>query len=102
MSSELNDILEVNEDKQDNEGKQNNEVSSYKNSIANIIKVMGFCTIVAGFIGGLIMEKALGQWSYTFEFGFALPYWIGGFISGMLFIGLSEIINLLQKIYNKQ
>lgn len=82
-----------------------NSASTFKepttNTIGTIIMVIGICVIVAGFFSGMIMEGKLGSWSYTFEFELALPYWIAGFISGMIFIGMAEIINLLHKIYNK-
>lgn len=71
------------------------------NTIGNIIKIIGFCVMFVGFVVGALMEKELGSYSYTFEIKIALPFWIAGFISGTIFIGVAEIINLLHKIHEK-
>ncbi|CDX03328.1 Hypothetical protein DPCES_3442 [Desulfitobacterium hafniense] len=68
------------------------------NTIADILKALGLVTIVLGFIVGLIMAIDSNSYANNFSLILALPFWIGGFISGIFMLGFSEIINLLHKI----
>ncbi|MCM1565128.1 MAG: hypothetical protein FNP40_10845 [Dehalobacter sp. 4CP] len=60
------------------------------NTIATIIKVLGWITIIFGIIIGILMTGS--------NTGIALPYIIGCIITGIFMFGFSEIINLLHKI----
>ncbi|MBP1996130.1 hypothetical protein [Paenibacillus eucommiae] len=71
-----------------------------RNIFSTILLVIGGLEILVAFIIGIAWgqpESNYGahNWSIT------LWWWIGGFISGMVFIGFSEVIHLLQKIYDK-
>lgn len=66
-----------------------------ENSIGQILQTIG----VIAMVGGI----ALGLWVYyeTDELLAGIPYLISGIISGMMFLGFGEIINLLNKIYKR-
>lgn len=75
---------------------ESNKVSG-ENTIGGILKTIGFLVMVFGTIGSIYLATQ----GYGFEFGkFILPE-IGTIISGMIFLGFSEIIQLLQNINNK-
>ncbi|WMT42335.1 hypothetical protein RE628_08070 [Paenibacillus sp. D2_2] len=65
---------------------------SKKNKIANVLLWVGVSIIVIGLISGLVM----GEDSETFLL--TIIYWVSGFLSGMFFIALAEIIEQLHKI----
>lgn len=72
---------------------------SRQNKIANILFWIGVIEIVAGFILGLSLGNVEVSryrneqiWSVTFI------WWIASFVSGMLIIGISEIIEQLHKL----
>lgn len=73
---------------------------SNENTIGGILKAIGILILIAGTIGSLVIAGGDG---YRYEFSFlrfVLPE-IGTIISGMMFLGFSEIIQLLQDIKNK-
>lgn len=67
------------------------------NTVSGVFEVIGFIIFFVGFIAGV----SLGVVSGRFTFSVAFIYWIAAFISGMLFIGIAEIIKLLEDIKNK-
>lgn len=68
-----------------------------KNTIGSILGVIAVLIIIFGTIGSVY----IGGQGYEFSFvSFILPE-IGTIVSGMMFMGLSEIIQLLQDIKNK-
>src|SRR5690554_2841434 len=60
------------------------------NRIARVLFIIGILEIIVCCIIGLM----IGQPMLT------MMWWIGGFVSGMIITGLSEIIKLLQEIRN--
>ncbi|WNF38794.1 hypothetical protein RJD24_10380 [Bacillaceae bacterium IKA-2] len=66
-----------------------------ENTISMVLFVIGIIYIFLGFILGLALgvEGTFGQrfWSVTFT------WWTIGFVSGMTFIGFSDIIELLHQ-----
>ncbi len=70
-----------------------------ENIIAKILFIIGIAQMSIGLIVGLILGNAdyygVMNWSVVFM------WTIGGFISGMLFLGFSEIIKLLHTINEK-
>ncbi|MFU1798501.1 hypothetical protein ACM1RC_31960 [Paenibacillus azoreducens] len=71
-----------------------------KNIIAGILTWIGVGVIVLGGIFGLMLGVtamniygSVGLWWLT-----PLGYWVSGFIFGMLFIGLAEVIEQLHKL----
>ena len=78
------------------------ETSSYissTNTIANVLRGLGWATIILGFIVGLIVAgnndeilTDIPSWKL------ALPYIVGGSVSGIFMLGFSEIIDLLHQI----
>ena len=80
--------------------------NSYTNPIVIIFKIIAIITFVLGFFGGLIFgnQPVISLYSSRTEFSFAvaLTYWAVSFISGLMFLGFAEIIQLLQDIKNKK
>ncbi|MFB4169477.1 hypothetical protein ACE1TG_16030 [Virgibacillus sp. JSM 102003] len=70
-----------------------------ENIVAKILFIIGIAQMLIGLIVGLILGNAdyygVMNWSVVFM------WTIGGFISGMLFLGFSEIIKLLHTINEK-
>ncbi|GAA0440204.1 hypothetical protein GCM10008983_16450 [Lentibacillus halophilus] len=68
----------------------------YNNQIAKILFVIGLALMGAGVISGLLLINMPGtNWSTFFSSA------LGGFVSGMLFIGFAENIRLLQSIHDR-
>lgn len=65
-----------------------------KNTIAKILTVIAWITFICGFIAGLI----LGDDKYGFSYTIAFIWWSSTFVSGILFLGFAEIIELLDTI----
>lgn len=69
-----------------------------ENKIASILMWIGIIEIVASFIMGMFLGREdFGYyqeqvWSLTFI------WWGAGFVSGMFFIGLSEVVEQLHRI----
>ncbi|NUU62453.1 hypothetical protein [Paenibacillus agri] len=75
-----------------------------ENKISGVITWIGIINIAAGFILGLVFGREnVGLYSDTYEqiWSVTLLYWAAGFVSGMFFIGISEIIEQLHKINSK-
>ncbi|MBT2663353.1 hypothetical protein [Bacillus sp. ISL-45] len=64
-----------------------------QNSVAKVLRIIGFAVMIGGFILATIEGpgESNGRMSLTALFS--------SFVTGMLFIGFSEVIALLQKIY---
>ncbi|OCZ49729.1 hypothetical protein [Dehalobacter sp. TeCB1] len=72
---------------------------SPSNTIASILKGLGWTTIILGFIIGIVVASNNDSYLNSAPFWLlGLPYWIGGFISGLFMLGFAEIINLLHQI----
>ncbi|MFC3745547.1 hypothetical protein [Paenibacillus sp. GCM10012306] len=72
--------------------------------ISGVLTWIGIVIIAAGFILGLMFGREnVGLYSETYEqlWSLTLLYWAAGLVSGMFFIGLSEIIEQLHKINSK-
>ncbi|MFA9555735.1 hypothetical protein ACERII_00305 [Evansella sp. AB-rgal1] len=70
------------------------------NVIGRVLFFIGIFLMIVHFIAGIYFGSIPYQyeqvWSTTFM------WWIAGFVSGMLFIGFSEIIELLQRMLGQQ
>lgn len=70
-----------------------------ENIVAKILFIIGIAQMSIGLIVGLILGNAdyygVMNWSIFFTWA------VGGFVSGMLFLGFSEIIKLLHMINEK-
>lgn len=71
-----------------------------ENLVAKILYVIGIVLMVSGLLFGFIFA------SFDFHYGgfispIFIPWALGGFIFGMLFIGFSEVIKLLHEINGK-
>ena len=68
------------------------------NKVSIILKVIALLIFIGAFtVGCIVGDNVYGE----FGFGVALPYWAAGLISGMIFLGFGEIIELLSEIeYN--
>ncbi|MUK88927.1 hypothetical protein GMD78_11030 [Ornithinibacillus sp. L9] len=78
-----------------------------ENMIAKILFIIGIVNIVLGFIIGLVGAAedqvvydafGMGRVQSGFNFTYFISWATGGFVTGMLFIGFSEIIKLLHVI----
>lgn len=67
-----------------------------ENIIAKVLKGIGIGTIIVGAIASLIIGNSADEITVT------IGGMIGSIISGMLFIGFSEVINLLQQNADNQ
>ena len=79
---------------------QTSDAISNENAIGGILKAIGILILIIGTIGSIVIAGGDG---YRYEFSFArfiLPE-IGTIVSGMMFLGFAEIIQLLQDIKNK-
>ncbi|MNP22056.1 hypothetical protein D3C76_1147040 [compost metagenome] len=66
------------------------------NLISVLLAWVGIFFIVVGFISGLVLGEDYERiWSITFI------YWASGVVSGMFFIGLSEIVEQLDRLNKK-
>ncbi|SES65063.1 hypothetical protein SAMN05216389_101252 [Oceanobacillus limi] len=78
-----------------------------ENQVAKILYIIGIAQIGIGFVLGLIVgatetviygPNGFGQVQSGFNFSIFITWTLGGFVSGMLFIGFSEVIKLLHEI----
>ncbi|WP_165279920.1 hypothetical protein [Paenibacillus protaetiae] len=68
-----------------------------RNLVSNCLLAIGCGIIAVGFIAGIALSWEMGR----FHFVIALYWWLSAIVSGFVFIGLSEIIHLLQNIYDR-
>ncbi|WP_078553848.1 hypothetical protein [Bacillus alkalicellulosilyticus] len=68
-----------------------------ENTIGNIIFWLGLFILILGFMVGLGLGSAYSEFG-EIAWMITLTWWGSAFISGMLFIGFSEVIELLHKI----
>jgi len=73
--------------------KRENKIATTITGLAKI--EMFICGIVGLYFGGVDTK-------YGFHLTLALPWWVMGFISGLMLMGFAEIIHLLQNIYDNQ
>ncbi|MBB6632922.1 hypothetical protein [Cohnella thailandensis] len=69
-----------------------------RNPISTWLMGIGILLIAIGFVLGLVSAGfAYGEFSFLI----VLYWWLGGVVSGFIFIGMSEIVHLLQKIHDQ-
>lgn len=74
-----------------------------KNGIAILLLIIAILI----FVGGAYLGYQEGQYyssfdrAYHLDFEAALPYWSAALVSGSLFLGFYQVIQLLQGIYDK-
>lgn len=64
--------------------------------MTSILKFLGYASIIGGIILGVIL--GLG-YSDGFRFAAALSWWLGGAISGIVFLALAYILEYVEAIY---
>jgi len=73
------------------------------NNVSRILKVIAIVIFVIGFFSGFLLgaqfptTNITGRVEGVFNYGLLLLTWAFALITGMFFVALSEIINLLQK-----
>ncbi|MBT2691710.1 hypothetical protein [Bacillus sp. ISL-55] len=67
-----------------------------QNTIARVLRVIGIAIMIVGFFLAVSMGSRASE--VGLNMGIALPALFSSFVTGMLFIGFSEVITLLQKI----
>lgn len=70
-----------------------------ENSIAKAIKIMASIVLILGSIGSFAVSINYGKSDFSFE-DFIVPETVT-IVSGFIFLGLGEVITLLQAIKNK-
>ncbi|MCM3575366.1 hypothetical protein M3172_19380 [Mesobacillus subterraneus] len=68
-----------------------------QNPVAKVLRIIGFAVMIGGFILAAIEGPVESDGGYNG--GMTLTVLFSSFVTGMLFIGFSEVIALLQKIY---
>lgn len=68
-----------------------------QNSVAKVLRLVGIAIMIVGFFLAVSMGSRASE--VGLNMGIALPALFSSFVTGMLFIGFSEVITLLQKIY---
>ena len=76
------------------------DVDDDKNPIAQVLKICGIIIMVVGTIASFVSANA-GNYDYEFSFSLFIVPEAVSIISGLLFLGFSEIIQLLQDIKEK-
>ena len=80
-----------------------------ENVTAKALRSLGTCIIVVGILGAFCAGLAFpavsvsrsGRMDSTYNWGLVVAVITGSIISGALFYGIAEIINLLQRIEKK-
>ena len=67
-----------------------------KNSKAKTLLYLGYIVILAGVLAGLVWSMTTNDIIYLLVIG------LSSIVAGLLLVGFSEVIELLQKIYNCQ
>ncbi len=85
---------------------QKSAKSTRADILSKALNIFAVLLIVVCFFMGLALgTQEIDMGSYfsetVFSFAAALPYWMGGIISGVLFLALAEIIRLLGRIAEK-
>jgi hypothetical protein len=68
-----------------------------QNIVAKVLRVIGIVIMIGGFFIALSMGSRAPEMGQNL--GLTLPALFSSFVTGMLFIGFSEVIALLQKIH---
>ena len=68
-----------------------------QNSVAKVLRIIAFAIMIGGFILATIAGPGESEGGYNG--GFTLSALFSSFVTGMLFIGFSEVIALLHKIH---
>ena len=83
-----------------NANRENSSIVSSRNVMGGILKWIGILILISGTIGSFIIAGG-NKYRYKFSFEkFLLPE-VGTIITGMMFLGFSEIIQLLDDIKNR-
>ena len=80
-----------------------------ENATAKALRTLGTCIIVVGILGAFCAGLAFptvsisrsGRMDSTYNWGLVVAVITGSILSGALFYGMAEIINLLHKIEKK-
>lgn len=73
------------------------EIKNNNNTISSIFTFLGIVIFIAG---GLLGNEIGNRGLYEFNWFTASYIWVGSFITGMIFIGIGEIIQKLHEISN--
>lgn len=75
------------------------EASGDKNLVANTLKILGWCILVVGFVGGIILGQNIYEYGGNdFNYIAMLISWLSCGLFAMLSLALSEIIQLIHDI----
>lgn len=68
-----------------------------RNTLSKILFFLGIGIIIFAVFFG-IFHSASDSYDNTVNWSVALPIWVAGIVSGLVFLGFSEVIRLLQDI----
>lgn len=70
-----------------------------KNTVANLIKILGWCILAVGFFGGIIIGQSLYENGIS-ELNYIAMFisWLSCGIASILFFALAEVIQILHDI----
>ncbi|WP_141505737.1 hypothetical protein [Paenibacillus luteus] len=96
MSSEFEDLLHSNND---STASSLDVIRSNTNRIHKLLYYTGLSICGLAFIFGIVAASEIDYYDeLEFTFSIAVQWWIGGFITGIFFIALGEIIKILHDI----
>jgi hypothetical protein len=70
------------------------------NGISTVLRIIGWLTYIGGFIIGIVATVDAPYSLAKYGPFLTVAYWSASFISGSIFLGFAEIINLLQELVN--
>lgn len=79
-----------------------------KNIVSSVLSGFAYAIYFFGFIGGIVFANVTipnifgGVSTTTFVWQLAVAVWVSAAISGTLFLGLAEVVALLQALVNTQ
>ena len=79
-----------------------------KNIVSSVLSGFAYAIYFFGFIGGIAFANVTipnifgGVSTTTFVWQLAVAVWVSAAISGTLFLGLAEVVALLQLLVDKQ
>ena len=77
------------------------EVIKDSNLISNIVTITSWIVIIVGIIAGLAMASNKGKYEDEFSFSIAFTIWASSILTGIVLLGLAEVIKLLNSIKQK-
>lgn len=99
MSTEFEDLLQSNNVTKASTPTAKYDTESDSNKIHLLLYYTGLSIFGLAFIFGIVAASDIDEYNdLEFTFSIAIQWWIGGFITGIFFIAMGEIIRILNDI----